>query len=392
MFSRIAASLQATRNPLYTLRDELAARGRPIHDLVSGNVTEHGIRFPAGALEAALREGLCRTSIYAPDSLGRLEARAAVGGYYAERGLALPPENILLTPGTSIAYWYAFKLLADPGDEILAPSPSYPLFDYIAALSGVRMIPYRMVEARGWQIDVEHLDACVSTRTRAIVLISPHNPTGHVASAAELRALEEVARRHDLALIADEVFGEFHAGTERPARPAAGGAPLVLTLNGFSKMFALPGLKLGWMGVSGEPERVREAMRALELISDTFLPVNEAVQGAVPRIFDSGREFLAGYAAEIRARAARIQGLLAQSRRLSWITPDGGFYLTLRLDGIAEDAAAEALLGAGLLAHPGHFYDAPADHLVLSFVQAPEIAAEAYPRLVETLERLATSG
>ena len=387
MFSRIASRFHAETNPLYRIRAQIESRGEQILDLVSGNPNQHGIFFPQELLEQSLIRGARQARSYHPDSLGQPAARAAISSYYRSQRLSIPPENILLTPGTSISYWYCFKLLADPGDEILCPRPSYPLFDYIAELGGVRMVPYRMDETRGWGIDLDRLDASVSTRTRAIILISPHNPTGHVVSLDEIHGLAEIARRHDLAIISDEVFSEFLFAPQVFPRAAASAAPLVFTLNGFSKMFALPGLKLGWMAVTGQVDHVKDAMRSLELISDTFLPVNEVVQAAVPAIIDQGRTFLRSYAQEVTQRWMEARRILCQCPQISFAEPAGGFYVTLRLQNIEEEPAAQTILSSlHLLVHPGYFYDIEPDHLVLSFIQEPEIIRQSLPRLLDALE------
>ena len=319
MFSSVASQLKGKTNRLYTLREQLRARGRPIVDLVSGNVTEHGLVFPPDILEHALAGAVRRCAVYRPDSFGQRPAREAVSAYYARQGVPISPDRFVLTPGTSISYWYSFRLLADEGDEILCPNPSYPLFDYIALLCGVRLIPYRLQEARGWAIDMDQLEACISTRTRALALISPHNPTGYVPDLAELEGLAELAARHDLAIISDEVFSEFLLGPGPLPRPALTAAPLVITLNGFSKMYALPGLKLGWMALSGEEGRVGRALAALEMISDTFLPVSEIAQAAVPDIMSRGGPFLEGYSAEIRRRWAEAARVLGRCPELSFV-------------------------------------------------------------------------
>ncbi len=388
MFSQVASRLHGETNSLYRLRDELKRAGHEILDLASGNVTEHGILFPQPLLEDLLLGASRRAGIYQPDSFGQRSAREAVSRYYHEQGTALPPEQILLTPGTSFAYWYAFKLLADEGDEILCPRPSYPLFDYIAALSGVRLIPYRLEEERNWTINLTHLENSISTRTRALVVISPHNPTGRVTTSEEYETLADLAARHDLAVILDEVFNEFLAEPGILPRPCPGRAPLLLTLNGFSKMFALPGIKFGWMGVSGESGRVKEAMRALELISDTFLPVNEIVQAAAPEILQRGREFREGYTAEIRRRWRVVRGFLEQAQHCSYVPPEGGFYVTVRLER-NEEAAAEAILrSTRSLVHPGHFYDIDPHHIVISFVLEPALLQTVLPKILPIMEGL----
>jgi alanine-synthesizing transaminase len=390
MFSRVASRLDAEINPLYKIRNELIAHGHSVLDLVSGNVNEAGILYPQEILEAALARGARETRVYHPDSFGRRSAREAVSEFYRSRGIDIPPESILLTPGTSIAYWYCFKLLANEGEEVLCPRPSYPLFDYIAALSGVRLAPYPLDEGKNWSIDLEGLEQVLSTQTRALALISPHNPTGHVSSPDEIAGLCETAARHDLAIISDEVFSEFLLGGDGLPRPAGGQAPLVITLNGFSKMLALPGIKLGWMAVTGEPARVKAAMRALELISDTFLPVNEVVQAAAADILRSGIGFLQRYSADIRDRWAVAEGFLNRSASIRFVKPEGGFYVTMELRGANEEMAArEILRETRCLVHPGFFYEIDGDHLVLSFVQEPSVLSETLPRILGVLEDLA---
>jgi len=389
MFSEIAARLHGQSNALYRLQDELKAQGCGLLDLISGNINDQGFVFPQDLLEEIFVGGMRRCRLYHPDSFGQRPAREAVAAYYQSLHLDLHPDCILITPGTSLSYWYCFKLLADPGDEILCPCPSYPLFDYIALLSGVKLIPYPLAEARHWAVDLDQLEASVSTRTKALILISPHNPTGHAASPEEIAGLADIARRHDLAIISDEVFSEFLLGSECLPRPAASGAPLVFTLNGFSKMFALPGLKFGWMAVTGEPHRVSQALRSLELISDTFLPVNEMVQAAAPEIFRCGQAITKEFAQRIRECWDLTESFLTRSRHISCVRPDGGFYVTLKLEGLPEERAAEALLKDDhVLVHPGYFYDMTPDHLVLCFVQKPEVLRDAIPALLQTLGRL----
>ena len=387
MFSKIAGKLHGQSNALYRLRDELKAQGNDIQDLISGNINDQGFVFPQNILEEILVRASRQCRIYHPDSFGQKSARQAVAEYYQRQNIPFDPECILITPGSSLSYWYCFKLLADEGDEILCPCPSYPLFDYIALFSGVKLIPYPLSEARDWAVDLDRLEACISTRTKALVLISPHNPTGHIASSEEISGLADVARRHDLAIISDEVFSEFLLENESLPRPAGSNAPLVFALNGFSKMFALPGLKFGWMAVSGDPDKVRQAMRSLELISDTFLPVNEIVQASAPEIFQYGLSAAKEFAQRIQHCWELSESYLAQSRRCSYVRPEGGFYVTLRLLGLEEERAAEMVLrNDHLLVHPGYFYDMAPDHLILSFVQSPDILQDAIPRLLRTLE------
>jgi len=389
MFSRIASKLHGESNVLYKLRNELRDQGHEIRDFISGSINEQGFIFPPEILEQVLVEGSRQCQIYRPDSFGRKSAREAVSEYYRGCGHDISADRILITPGTSLSYWYCFKLLADEGDEFLCPCPSYPLFDYIALLSGVKLVPYRLKESDHWNIDIDELEACVSTRTRAVILISPHNPTGHVSSYDELAALAEVARRHDLAIISDEVFSDFLLQQQTLPRPIDCAAPLTFTLNGFSKIFALPGIKFGWMAISGDTDKVRQSLRALELISDTFLPVNEIVQASASAIFERGQDIRIEFARRIRECWDTAENFLAQSRYCSYIKPDGGFYVTLDIGAIDEGRAAESILRENhVLIHPGYFYDMKPNHLVLSFVQNPETLRTLFPEMLGTLERL----
>jgi alanine-synthesizing transaminase len=376
-FSSLADDLGGQKkNPLYILLDELRARGTPIVDLIRGNVNEYGIVYPANVLAEILSRAVDASRVYSPDSFGQPVAREAVAGYYAK--LKIPPSQILMTPGTSIAYWYCFKLLAESGDEILCPQPSYPLFDYIARLCGVRMTNYRLMESRDWSIDLEHLEQQISTRTRAIVLISPHNPTGMVADEQQLAGLAEIAERHGLPIISDEVFSEFLFGLDTLPRPAATKAPLVFTLNGFSKMFALPGIKLGWMAVSGDPALVQRSLSALEMMSDTLLPVNEIVQFSVPELFSHGNGFQKNYVEWVRQCFDKAMAGLAD---VDFVRPRGGFYVTLPVFEDEEEAATNLLRDHGILTHPGYYYDIEPNHLVSTFIHDPVSLTKSFRRI-----------
>ena len=391
MFSDITSKLHGESNDLYRLRNELQSFGHEICDLVSGNINECGYVFPQNLIEEILSRASRKCRVYKPDSFGQRSAREAISEFYNQSGVTIDPADILVTPGSSLAYWYCFRLLANAGDEILCPCPSYPLFDYIALLAGIKLTSYRMSEENGWAIDLEYLEANITTRTRAITLISPHNPTGHVACAEEIAGLADIARRHNLPIISDEVFSEFLIEPGELSRPAASGAPLVFTLNGFSKMLALPGMKFGWMTVSGDTDRVRQAMRALELISDTFLPVNEIVQAAAPEFFQLGNAVRFEFTMRIRDTWRLTEKYLSEITAFRYEKPGGGFYVALNLnDGFGpceeEEAARRILRENHLLVHPGYFYDMDPHHLVMCFVQKPEIINTALPSLFETLK------
>jgi aspartate/methionine/tyrosine aminotransferase len=381
-FSRLALEFTGETHPLYALRDEMVSNGEAIVDLVRGNVTEHGLSFPPDILAEIQRESIDKSSIYRADPFGQLDARKAIRKYYLECGLDLAAERMLLTPGTSVSYWYCFKLLAEAGDEILSPTPSYPLLDYIAKLCDVSLRYYKLDETRDWAIDFDYLSAQINSKTRAIVLISPHNPTGMVCSEKDIMTLAEIASEHELPIISDEVFGEFLYSLDRLPRPAGSSAPLVFTLNGFSKSFALPGLKLGWIAVSGDESLVKRSLAALEMISDTFLPVSEYVQASVPQIFERGKDFQRRYVSAIANLRARTMEVLAGSR---FIAPSGGFYLTLPIRGDEEEVALSLLREHRILTHPGHFYEIEGNHLVATFIQKEAILIQCMQKIRELI-------
>jgi aspartate/methionine/tyrosine aminotransferase len=381
-FSDFAANLGGPKNPLYILHEQLKSEGANVIDLVRGNVNEHGIVYPPEILEQILRSAAASARIYRPDSLGQRPAREAIARYYS--GLNIEANHILVTPGTSVSYWYCFKLLAEHGDEILCPQPSYPLFDYIARLAGLYMRHYRLDESRNWAIDLDHLESQITAGTRAIILISPHNPTGMVADDEQLRGLAEIAARHSLPIISDEVFCEFLFEMDAFPRIASTNAPLVFTLNGFSKMFALPGIKIGWMAISGDAPLVKKAVAALDLISDTFLPVNEIAQFAAPQIFEQGRPFQQRYREWVsQCRSAALSGL----HGLPLTTPRGGFYITLHVDRDEEQTAASLLEQDKILVHPGYFYDIAPDHLVTTFIDEPDQLPGHFEKIAAQLRR-----
>lgn len=376
-FSELAVEFTGDTNPLYALREELFAQGKKVLDLVSANPGEHGILFPQETLQSALNQACAAAAVYKPDSLGQRGAREAIAEYYKGK-CEVSAEQILLTPGTSMSYFYCFKLLAEPGDEILCPQPSYPLLDYIAQLCHVQLSKYNLDESRNWSIDFDSLRAQINERTRAIVLISPHNPTGMIASPDEIETLAAISRQHKLPIISDEVFAEFLFDTKELPRPVNSDAPLVFTLNGLSKSFALPGIKFGWMLVSGDELQVRRSISVLEMISDTFLPVNEVTQFAVPEIIRSGEAF----AAEYRNWIAKCRSIAMESLKgVEFAKPRGGFYITIPVDRDEEDLAMELLRTEQILVHPGHFYDVEGDHLVCTFVCEQEKLKDSFHRI-----------
>ncbi|HXX69323.1 MAG TPA: pyridoxal phosphate-dependent aminotransferase [Polyangiaceae bacterium] len=344
--------------------------GRPLLDLTESNPTKAAIPCDGPAVLAALAAPA--SLVYEPSALGTMGAREAVASYLAAEGIPIEPAHIALTTSTSEAYAFAFKLLCDPGDEVLVPQPSYPLFEHLAALECVRPVGYRLAYDGAWHIDLPSLRSALSERSRAIVCVNPNNPTGSYVKAAELAALASLG----LPIVSDEVFAPY-ALRDDPTRArsaiAAPGAPLVLALGGLSKSAALPQMKLGWMALSGEPARVDEALDRLELIADAFLSVGAPVQHALPALFAAGSISRQAIRARTRANVNWLAAAVLGSPA-SLLDVEGGWYAVLRIPGTRseEEWVSAFVTDDGVLVHPGHFFDFESEAYVVMSLLTPE--------------------
>lgn len=368
MNTGVFANLDLTPNPIERARLRATARADFL-DLTSSNPTQQGLLFPPELLQRAAA-GYWATRRYTPDPRGHYLARTAIAAYYAARkpALTLQADAIFITASTSEAYSLLFALLADPGDNLLAPDVTYPLFEYLAELRGVALRTYRLDEARNWQIDPASLLAAADAQTRAVLLISPHNPTGAIIQHA-LPALTQLG----LPLICDEVFAPFtYAIPQTPPLAAFHPELPVFTLNGISKLFALPDLKLGWIALN-PPAAERYGTR-LELINDTFLGANSLTQTLLPHLFMDGGAFIDAMVARVRGNLDYALARFAHHPTISARPPDGGYYLFPRIrSDMDEEALVISLLDHGLLTHPGYFYgEPPGTHLMLSALTEPE--------------------
>ncbi|HKX13056.1 MAG TPA: pyridoxal phosphate-dependent aminotransferase [bacterium] len=331
---------------------------------------------------------------YRPHPKGLPEARQAIARYYAAAGAAVDPENLILTSGTSESFLYLFHLLGPQGGNFLTPAPAYPLFESIAELARVELRHYPLREDKAWSLDLAALEAGCDRETRGIFLISPHNPTGAVAGAEEIRALVELCDRKNLALICDEVFAEFYFGEGVFPRPLVLTRPrLLFTLNGLSKMFALPGLKLSWIAVSGEAEKVAAAVDWLETQADTFLSCHTPIQKALPALLQEGAPFLADYRREVRRRRDLALQLLGGNGKIRVIPPAGGFYLTAEIlppfPLEEEDFVLRLMEEEGVFVHPGYFYDYERGvHFTVSFLTEPAILTRGLEKTLKLIHRL----
>jgi aspartate/methionine/tyrosine aminotransferase len=389
MFSaRIPANLAPNR--LSTTLARLAREGRPIIDLTASNPTRVGLSYPEDLLDSL---GHARGLVYAPEPLGLSGARRAVAADFARRGLTVSADRLALTASTSEAYSLLFKLLCAPGDEVMVPRPSYPLFEHLTRFDAVTAVPYDLEYHARWAIDMATLERALSERTRAVLLVSPNNPTGQFVSAVEIEAIAALCRRHEVAIIADEVFADYEL---TPGAAAAGGLltgrtdVLGFTLGGLSKSVGLPQAKLAWIAISGAENCVRDARARLELVCDTYLSVSTPLQEAAAELLERGsivrHQIQARVATNYRVFSARAAAVPS----CEVLQADGGWYGVLRVPSLTtEDDLVLALLTEdAVLTHPGYFFDFPTESFLIVSLLAPEDAfAEGISRVLGRFDR-----
>jgi aspartate/methionine/tyrosine aminotransferase len=353
---------------------------RPAFDLTSSNPTRAGLAY-GELLRPVLEAAPARSLIYAPEPFGLPGAREALG-----RLTGAEPQDILLSASTSEAYAFLFKLLCDPGDSVLVPAPSYPLFEHLAELEAVQVQTYRLAYDGAWHVDVDSLRRHVTPRTRAIVAVSPNNPTGQYLSAAERAALEACGPP----VIYDEVFAEFplHGAAPRPARSTE---TLTFTLDGLSKRAGSPQLKLGWTVLSGSARVRDEARSRLELIADTFLSVATPIQEALPQLLELCPDVTQSILARCRSNWAALDAAL-QGSAASLLRAEGGWSAVLQLPRVQseEQWVLGLLREADVLVQPGWFYDFETEAFaVVSLLTEPRAFREGCARLVQYVSRVA---
>ncbi len=382
MFSdRTNWNLQANR-----LSDTLArhrAAGKPLVDLTASNPTQCGFAYDSNAILGAL--GNPSALIYEPEPRGLVEARHAVSKYYADHGLEAPIEDIVLTTSTSEAYSFVLRTLCNPGDEILIPRPSYPLFELLADIQDVKLVRYALVYDHGWQIDFHALERAITPRTRAVIVVHPNNPTGHYVKAGELAQLNAVCSTRGLALVSDEVFLDFALAVQSPASFAANEAALTFTVSGISKICGLPQMKAGWLIASGPQKLKAEALARLEVVADTYLSMNAPIQAALPVFLDQRHDIQCQIKSRVKHNLEELDSQLAAHSTCSRLKLEGGWYAILRVPATRsdEDVAIDLLNDRDVFVHPGHFYDFESDgYLIVSLIAPPADFAEGIKRLL----------
>jgi aspartate/methionine/tyrosine aminotransferase len=385
--SRVPSNLEQNRiaRAVRRARDE----GRALIDLTVTNPTSVGIAYPQGMLDALASSDAVR---YEPAAFGLAPARAAVCADYARRGVAVDPANVVLTASTSEAYSLLFKLLCAPdGDAVLVPTPSYPLFDHLTALDGVRPIPYRLDFHGRWTIALDDLDGGWTKAVRAVLAVSPNNPTGSVLAGEELDALAARCAERRAALIVDEVFADYLLVPATATRVQAELPTSCLTfrLGGLSKSAGLPQVKLGWIAASGPGGLVRDALARLELICDAYLSVATPVQVAAPSLIAAGAGVRASLLERIRGNYDALVRQASAHPAIHVLPVEGGWSAVLRVPSTRreEDLVLELLERDEVLIHPGLFFDFPHEaFLVCSLLPEPQLFADGVRRLMERVD------
>ncbi len=410
--SRFHWNLQS--NPLNDLLEKKRRRGAAVLDLTESNLTAVGLDYPEQEILQALHQPPALR--YQPHPRGLLVARQAVADYYRERREAVAVDQIHLTTSTSEGYGFLFKLLTDPGDNVLVPQPSYPLLEFLAGLEAIDLRPYALLyrESAGWEIDLDSLAAAINARTRAIVIVNPNNPTGSFVKRDELAALTALCKQRRLALIFDEVFFDyplnppsrgdqggcspleggprgvfpFEVGTRWPQSGTTVAEILTFVLSGISKILGLPQMKLGWIAVNGPPQIRQSAQERLDLIADTYLSVSAPIQHALPQWLQLRSLLHQKISDRVASNLRWLIKILKNESRLQLLNLEGGWYATLEIPNLdsEEQLVLSLLEKQNVLVHPGFFFDFPREgFLVLSLLPAPGMFREGVNRLLVQL-------
>lgn len=371
------------------LRDK-QSRGETILDLTQSNPTQAGFDYDAADILASLAQAAALT--YEPDPRGLLQARRAVAQYYIDRGAPVDSEAVFLTPGTSDAYASIFKLLGNPGDEVLIPRPGYPLISYLARFESLQPFSYplRYDDQQGWSIDLDVLEALITPKCRAIVVVNPNNPTGNYLKQQELAALDQICRDNRLALIVDEVFSDYSAAARPPELQTVVNRTRALTfvLNGFSKMLGLPQVKLGWIVIGGDPGRSKAAQDGLEILLDFYLSVASPVQHAAARLMGHRPEIQRQILARIAANTQILEAQIARNANYRLLVRQGGWYAIIEIfDTVADENRIMRLLERDhTLVHPGYFYEFDKEGIVVVSLLTPvDTFRDGIYRLISTV-------
>lgn len=369
--------------------------GKELLDLTASNPTDIGLQYRENLLLGALanREALH----YEPQARGLLSARETIASYYRERVPSFSADDLILTTSTSEAYSFLFRLLCDPGDAVLVPTPSYPLFDFLADIQDVKLFPYELVYDHDWLIDLPSVQLALGraqlsgARCRAVLVVHPNNPTGSYVKPHETEELNRICSANSLAIIADEVFLDYALCPQTPFTFAANESALTFTLSGLSKIAGLPQMKIAWMAASGPRLLKQDALARLEVIADTYLSMNAPIQLAVREMLEERSTLQPQLLERVRVNLAELDRQLSKQKLCHRLEVEGGWYAILRVParGSDEELAIALLEQTNVLVQPGHFYDFAADgHLVVSLIAPAAEFAEGMKRLLEFVAAL----
>lgn len=374
------------RNKLSEALAKRRSSGLPLIDLMQSNPTQCGFHFDAQKILAALNNPASLQ--YDPDPQGLPQAREAVAAYHRSRNCQISIDDIFLTTSTSETYSFLFRMLCNPGDELLIPQPGYPLFNFLAEIQDVSLVRYPLVYDYGWQIDFHSLQQAITSRTRGIIVVHPNNPTGHFCKPGEIERLNQICRERYIAIISDEVFLDFSLAPNAPPTFASNNEVLTFTMSGLSKISGLPQMKVAWLTVAGPTALKQQAIARLEMIADTYLSMNTPIQLALPVLLEQRRQFRKQWLTREQDNLAYLDKLLESQKLCSRLKMEGGWYAVMKAPSVMGDdeVALELLTTRGVYVHPGHFYDFPSDgYWVVSLITPEREFAEGIDALLAML-------
>jgi hypothetical protein len=372
-------------NPFMARLERLKKQGVSVLDLTESNPTRCRFQYPAGEITGAFNNDA--NMIYEPSARGMLPAREAVVSYYRRKNLSVDPENIFLTSSTSEGYSFLFRLLCDPGQDVLVPSPSYPLFELLTDINDIRIVPYPLVYREGWSVDAQALEKAVTAQSKAVIVVNPNNPTGSFLKKNELTAINRLCRERGMAFICDEVFSDYPLEDDphRVSSLAGNTEALTFVLNGISKNLGLPQMKIGWVLANGPERLLKAAVDRLEIIVDTYLSVGTPAQNALGGWL--GLQPL--IQKEITARLQHNYAFLKEEAQagdpaFELFVSEGGWYAILRLAAQADESefVQRLLEKEHVFVHPGYFFDMEGgSFIVLSLLTETSVFREGLRRI-----------
>jgi alanine-synthesizing transaminase len=381
----ISGRLPANLSPNATALALEALRQRGIDpiDLTESNPTRAGFLYPDDLLLPLAERGALE---YDPHPLGLLRAREAVSRDFERRGLQVSPDRIGLTASTSEAYSFLFKLLCDAGDAVLVPRPSYPLFEHLTRLESVVAAPYNLEYHGTWRIDMDSVRRAKRERTKALLVVSPNNPTGSFLHNDDLVQLAELCAEGDITLIGDEVFADYpldaapHACSVLSQRDA-----VTCSLGGLSKSVGLPQLKLGWIAFNGPSTKLTGVLSAYEIVADAYLSVSTPIQMAASGLFEKGADIRAQIQKRIESNLLALRQQAARFPAVTVLRCEGGWSAVVQLPTLRSEEALvlELLSEDHVLVHPGYFFEFNRESfVVVSLIVAPSIFMRGIARLL----------